>query len=142
MTYRRNYLNSDVVAKSYNRLKSLYNAGHRVVVANSGGKDSTVITELCVMAATDADALPVEVEVRDEEVAFPGTYEYLERLAERPEVSFNHIVQKMPVINVFNRHNPYWYTFDPQLNPDEWVRKPPSYAYEIPEKEIRNVITG
>jgi predicted phosphoadenosine phosphosulfate sulfurtransferase len=48
----------------------------------------------------------------------------------------------MPVINVFNRHNPYWYTFDPQLNPDEWVRKPPSYAYEIPEKEIRNVITG
>lgn len=136
-------LGIDVMDAAYDRLYRLYADGHRLVVCVSGGKDSTVITELAIMAARDAGRLPVEVATRDEEIMLPGTFEYLERLAERTdEVSFHHVIQGMPCVNLFNRENPYWWTFDDLVDPDVWVRKPPPYAYRVPEQHIQLMVTA
>lgn len=114
----------------------VYEGGHRVVVSFSAGKDSGAALEICVIAAGMTGRLPVEVIMRDDEIMFPGTYEYAERIAARDEVSFNWIYANQPVINMFDRDNPYWWVFDPLLSPEDWVRQPPAIAQKIDELNI------
>jgi len=100
------------------RMVDVYAAGHRVVVSFSAGKDSTCLLEICIIAARLTNRLPVEVVIQDEEINFPGTYEYAERVAARPEVSFNWVVMQHVMLNCFNREAPYFRVFDPLLSPD------------------------
>lgn len=123
------------------RLIEQYEQGHRLVVSLSGGKDSTCVLEMCILAAEMTGRLPVEAVTRDEEILFPGTYEYLERVHDRPEVALHHLVAHQPIINAFNRTSPYWWVFDPQVPAEQWVRQPPAYAEEIPEIDIRSMTT-
>tara|TARA_R110000824_G_scaffold2646_2_gene12216 strand:+ start:1230 stop:2375 length:1146 start_codon:yes stop_codon:yes gene_type:complete len=131
----------DVFSLAIDRMKKVYEEGHRVVVSFSAGKDSGVCLEICRIAATETGRLPVEVLMRDEEIMFPGTYEYAERIAADPEIDFHWIYAEQPVLNVFNRAAPYFWVFDPTLDPDEWVRKPPDYAYKIEDKNIQAMVT-
>ena len=52
------------------------------------------------MAARDAGVSPSTVP--DEEIAYPGTYEFLERTAERKEVKLDWLSMQQPMINIFN----------------------------------------
>lgn len=122
------------------RMQQLYDEGHRIVVSYSGGKDSHACMEICIIAATRAGRLPVEVLMRDEEIMFPGTFELCEQTRERPEVDFKWVIANQPIVNVFNRDLPYFWVFDPLLDPDEWVRKPPPYAETIADLNIRHMI--
>lgn len=135
-------LGVDVVEAGMERLKTLYaNPDNRVVVSFSAGKDSGVCLELSIAAAEEEGRLPVEVVMRDEEIMFPGTFEYAERVAARPEVSFHWIVAQQPIINIFNRKDPYWWVFDPLLDPEEWVRQPPAFSEWIDELHIGAMTT-
>jgi predicted phosphoadenosine phosphosulfate sulfurtransferase len=119
----------------------LYEDGHEVVVSFSGGKDSTCALEVCLLAAAEADRLPVKVAMRDEEVMVPGVFEYCERVAARPEIEFHWMVCHQPIVNCFNRESPYFWCFDTALSASEWVRVPPAFAYEIPELFIQGLVT-
>lgn len=134
-------LDCNVFDAALDRIISLYSAGDRVIVSDSGGKDSGVVKELALIAARMTNRLPVEVVTRDEEIMFPGTFEFQERTAARPEFSYHWMVANQPVINTFNRKSPYFWTFDPLLSPDDWVRQPPAIAYTIPEKHIQGMVT-
>lgn len=129
-------LGYDVFVAAYERVKSLYDAGHLVVVSFSGGKDSTCCLELAIMAARETGNLPVKVVMRDEEIMYPPVWEYCERTAAREEVEFHWVYANQPVLNIYNRRMPYYWAFDPLLDPNEWVRKPPSYAYKVPVQNI------
>lgn len=129
----------DVFDEAVERIAAIYRAGHHQVVSFSAGKDSTVVLELAIIAARQTGRLPVKVAMRDDEIMLPGTFEYAERVAARPEVEFHWLVAQQPIINVFNRQNPYFWAFDPLLPPSQWVREPPPYAEFIPEKHIAAV---
>jgi predicted phosphoadenosine phosphosulfate sulfurtransferase len=138
----RVYLGENVFAAALRRLDQSYREGHRVVVSNSGGKDSTICTELAIMVARDHGALPVDVVTRDEEIIFPGTTEYLERIAQRTdEIRFVWYIANQPIINAFDRLNPYWWVFDPAC-PELWVRQPPGWATYIKDLDIRHMVTA
>lgn len=137
----RKYTTEDVFNAALDRIIKLYKEGHRVIVSFSAGKDSGVCLELCIIAATLTNRLPVEVVMRDEEIMFPGTFEYAERVAKRPEVKFYWFYANQPIINIFNRENPYFWVFDPLLPPEKWVRRPPNFAQKIPEQAIQGLIT-
>jgi predicted phosphoadenosine phosphosulfate sulfurtransferase len=107
----------------------------------SAGKDSGVCLELAIIAARATGRLPVIVSMRDEEVMLPGTYEYAERVAARPEVDFYWWVANQPIINVFNRANPYWWVFDPLLEPEQWVRQPPAIARKTDVLDITRLVS-
>ena len=133
-------LKTNVYDEAVARMQSLYDEGHRIVVSYSGGKDSHVCMEICITAATKAGRLPVEVLTRDEEIMFPGTFELCERTRERPEVDFHWIWAEQPIVNVFNREQPYFWPFDDRLDPEDWVRKPPPYAYKIPDLNLKHMV--
>jgi predicted phosphoadenosine phosphosulfate sulfurtransferase len=136
-------LGANVFDIALKRIVEQYEAGHRVVVSVSGGKDSGVCLELCIMAARLTGNLPVDACTRDEEIAYPGTYEYLERIHDRTdEVNLIWLVANQPIPNAFDRAAPYWWVFDPLLDPDEWVRKPPPYAIHHPELDIEAMVTA
>lgn len=137
----RAYLGQSVFDVAYQRVEEMYAAGHTVVVSFSGGKDSGICLELAVMAATATGRLPVHVIMRDEEIMFPGTFEYAERVAARPEIDFHWVYACQPIVNVFDRHQPYWWVFDPELDPSEWVRQPPPFAKFIEQKSITELVT-
>jgi len=132
----RRQLGLNVFEAATERLASLYRSGHTVVCSFSGGKDSTAVLELAVIAARREGCLPVDVIIQDEEVAYPGTYEFVDQTAQRPEVRMHWLVMQQPMLNVFNRALPYFWVLDPLLDPDEWVRKPPAYAEFVKEKAI------
>ena len=109
------------------RIRENYRAGDRCVLSFSGGKDSGVLLELLIEVAREFNALPVDVVMRDEEIMYPGTFEYCERVMNRPEVNMKWLIMGQPIINAFNRFSPYWWVFDPAER-DKWVRQPPEWA--------------
>lgn len=135
----RKLIGKTVFDAAVDRMAEVYSQGHRIVVSFSGGKDSGVCVEVCVIAATMTSRLPVEVIMRDEEIMFPGTFEYAARIAARPEIAFHWIYAQQPVINIFSREAPYWWVFDPELEPEQWVRQPPDIAYHIPDLNIQRM---
>jgi len=110
------------------RLCDLMGEGHRLVCAFSGGKDSTIVLELSLLAAQLTGYGPLDVVMRDDEIMYPGTFEYAERVAARDEVRFHWLVMGQPCTNVYNRESPYWWVFDERLEPSAWVREPPTWA--------------
>lgn len=126
----------NVVEEAIRRFAEQYRAGHRIVVAFSGGKDSTVMLECAIIAARQEGKLPVDVWMRDDEIMFPGTFEYCERVAARPEVEFFWAVAGQPFLNVFNREMPFVWAFDDRLKPEQWLRIPPPFARWIKENSL------
>lgn len=124
------------------RMIRLYEQDERVVVSFSGGKDSTCAMEVCAIAAREADRLPVTVVLRDEEIMVPGVFEYCERLVERDDLDFHWQVAYQPVINCFDRNQPFVWCFDKEVPRHKWVREPPDYAYAIKENFIQGMITA
>lgn len=132
----RVHYGNNVFNESVKRFTHLYEEGHRVIVSFSGGKDSGVCLELAIIAAKDTGNLPVEVVMRDEEIMFPGTFEYSERMYHRKETNFHWVIARQPIINVFNREMPFFWVFDIRLKPEQWVRQPPKFAEYIKELSI------
>lgn len=139
----------DVFETGVNRYLELVKQGHRIIISFSAGKDSGVSLELCVEAYKRAGRLigyggseKVSVVMRDEEIMIPGTFEYAERVAARPEIDFHWIIAGQPITNVFNRASPYWWVFDNRLEPEQWVRQPPSIAYRIDSLNIQHICTA
>lgn len=130
-------INGNVFDQAVERMQVLFAEGHRVVVSFSCGKDSGVAVEVCLLAMKAAGKgngpVPqLDVVMRDEEILYPGSFEYAERMAARKsEINFHWLIANQPITNVFNRANPYFWVFDPTLPPEEWVRQPPSFAQYI-----------
>ena len=137
----RTSIGKTVFDAAIDRMVALYSEGHRIVVSFSAGKDSGCVLEVCIIAAAITGRLPVEVIMRDEEIMFPGTFEYAERVAARGEVDFNWIYCCQPITNVYNRANPYWWVFDPLLQPEQWLRTPPSFARYSSDLNIVKLVT-
>jgi len=136
----RKKLGENVLDQAVERMRVLYEEGHRIVVSFSGGKDSTACLEVCVMAASMANRLPVDVVVRDEEIMYPGTYEFIERVANRPDINMKWLVANQPIINIYGaRKQPYWWVFDPLLPEDKWLRTPPKFAERIDQMNIEHM---
>lgn len=136
----KQFYSMNVYDAALQRTVEAYTQGHRIIVAFSAGKDSNIVLELAIEAARLTGNLPVEVWMRDEEIMYPGTYEYAERVANRPEVKFHWLISGQASINVFNRKNPYYWVFDDRLAPEKWMRQPPSIAKWVETKSLYNVV--
>ena len=121
----------NVFDEAINRMCEVMEGGHRVVVSFSAGKDSCCVLEVALIAAQmtnySYNGGRLDVVIRDEEILFPGSYEYGDRVAARDDLIYNHVIAMQPIINAFNRSSPYWWIFDQLLEPEDWVRMPPGF---------------
>lgn len=137
---RRVKTGQNVFDAAVDRVADVYRDGHTVVVSCSGGKDSAVCMEIALIAADMTGNLPVNACTQDEEIAYPGTHDYLERVVTRPDVDFKWFDCRQPMVNVFNRANPYFWVFDEQLKPEQWVRQPPPFAVRSQHIDIEHIV--
>lgn len=138
---KRRLLDMTVFEASIQRCVDLYNEGHRLIVAFSAGKDSGVMLEIAIIAAKITGNLPVDVFMADDEIMLPGTFEYAARVHDRPEVRMVWLSGRQPMANVFSRNKPYWWIFDQELDPEQWVRQPPPYIEWHPVMDLYQMVT-
>lgn len=130
-------LGMNVLDAAKDRIRSLYSKGRRIVLAFSGGKDSTVVLELLIEVARECGTLPVECFFSDEEIIYPETDTFITRTAARPEVKLRWFVrEKYWLTHIYNRRQPFFRGFDQSLSPDQWVRPLPKTAELIGQGSI------
>jgi len=133
-------LGINVFDTAVQRLTTLYQAGHRVPVGFSGGKDSTVCLELAVLAARETGRLPVEAFFVDEEVGIPGIAEFIGRTAQRPDVLLRVFVRsEYWFVNAFSRRQPFYKAFDPAAK-DRWLRQPFPNAEDAKYRDLSDIV--
>lgn len=127
----RSELASTVYEATVARFRQIYTLADRVTISFSGGKDSTALLHMALLAAREYDRLPLEVWFFDDELLDPDTIEHVERLAQWEELDFKWYC--LPVQHSLRSNfRTHWYTWDPDEK-DVWPRSlPPGAITEMP----------
>lgn len=123
-TLRRKHTGKDVYTSALERVEYIFKRFDNVVVSFSGGKDSTVVLNLCLEVARKMNRLPLKVVFFDEEVIHPPTIEYVTRVSENKDLDFKWYCVPVQHRNACSRKSPYWYSWNPKKK-DVWVRDLP-----------------
>lgn len=115
--------NYDVFEAALDRIRWLFEEfDGRVMVCNSGGKDSTVVLELAAMVARERGE-KLHVQWLDQETEFEATVDYQRYIMyERDDIEFHWYQIPFLLENSSNQTNPWLKVWDPE-HPEEWVRE-------------------
>lgn len=80
------YKQNNVFEEALERINWIYDNHDDVVVAMSGGKDSTVVFNLTLMVAKERGRLPLKVFWLDQEAEWQSTVDYMDSVMRMPEV--------------------------------------------------------
>jgi predicted phosphoadenosine phosphosulfate sulfurtransferase len=124
---KKKYNNVNVYEASKERIRQLYMQFDTVVVAFSGGKDSTAALNVTIEVAREMGKLPVKTVFFDEECINFETIEFAERTMQRPEVEMYWYCVNIKHRNACSNLEPFWWSWDPTKK-DLWVRPMPAHA--------------
>lgn len=119
----------DVWEATLERYRELYRRFDTIVVAFSGGKDSTVLIQAALEVAHEEPEtrLPLKAYFFDEEAIHPETVDYVRRMADRPDVEMKWLCIPVKHRNGCSRIEPWWYCWEPAKK-DVWCRELPHDA--------------
>ena len=116
----------DLISRAIDRFEQLFDAYDHVSVSFSGGKDSTCLLEVGTLAAARR-GIKLTVSFFDEEVIFPETVDYCNRVRIRPELDFRWHCVPIKESNAWSQENPHWYPWAPEAR-SKWIRPIPPFA--------------
>ena len=115
-------LEKNVKEAAFDRVEWLFKEFDTVVVAISGGKDSTVILDIAIKVAKSLGRLPIPVVFIDEEGEWEVTIEYIKKhIKAKPEVDFRWYQIPLKIENALSFDEPYLIAWDPAKE-DIWLR--------------------
>lgn len=123
----KEYQTANVFDETLNRIRYLYDRFDKIVVSFSGGKDSTAVLNCALIVAKENNRLPLDVVFFDEEAIHPPTIEYVQRVADNPDINLSWYCLEFKHRNACSNEEPFWYTWDKQKK-DLWVREMPKNA--------------
>lgn len=80
------YKENNVFDEALERIRFVYDTHDDVIVAMSGGKDSTVVFHLALMVAKEKNRLPLKVFWLDQEAEWQSTVDYMRSIMTRDDV--------------------------------------------------------
>lgn len=135
---KKEFLEENVFDASLNRIRKLYRLGFKPVVAVSGGKDSTVAMNITLMVARELGRLPLDVIFSDEEALNQETVNYMNWLAQEPDIKLHWTCLPVKHRNACSRVQQWWYPWL-EADRDKWIRPMPPNSVQlkdVPDFEI------
>src|SRR3990167_8304037 len=124
------YCTKNVFDAGLDRIRWLFDEFPNIIVGFSGGKDSTVIFNLCMMVAKEKNRLPLKVFFLDQEAEWQATIDQVTLVMENPDVT--PLWFQMP-IRLFNATSTteHWLNCWDKADEHRWMR--PQVPYSIHE---------
>lgn len=124
------YQDINVFDAAKQRIAKVFNDFEQVYVSFSGGKDSSALLQLTIEVAKEMGKLPVNVLVVDMEAQYRHTIEFVERMANRPEINMYWVCLPIHLRNAVSQHQTHWICWDEDAK-DNWVRPLPTHPSVI-----------
>lgn len=118
-TSQRMRMKTNVYEEALKRIERLFNEFPNVVVAFSGGKDSTAVLNLSLEVAEKLDKLPLKVMWIDQEAEWQGTVDYCERIFEDSRIEPLWFQMPLKWYNNVSTEKEYIYIWE---EGKEWMR--------------------
>jgi predicted phosphoadenosine phosphosulfate sulfurtransferase len=124
------YSKKNVLEMAEERINYLFDEFPNVVVGFSGGKDSTVIFNLCLKIAKEKNRLPLNVLWIDQEAEWKSTVNFVKKIMLRNDVKPYWFQMPMVITNNASSFFRYNYCWD-ENEKDKWIHP----KHEISKKE-------
>lgn len=128
---KKQRVDKDVLTLARERTAAAFDRFDRIAVSFSGGKDSTAVLNLALEEHARRGGVsklgPLDVFFWDEEAIWPGTIEYVHRVALRPDVKMRWLCLPVKHRNGCSRKSPWWYPWASE-DWEVWCRPLPGLA--------------
>jgi len=131
----KRYLPIDVFTAARQRIERVFDDFEMVYVSVSGGKDSSALIHLALDVARESGRLPLDILIIDMEAQYRATIEFLERLADRPEIRAHWVCLPIHLRNGVSQIQPHWLCWDREKS-EIWVRQLPRRADVIADESF------
>jgi predicted phosphoadenosine phosphosulfate sulfurtransferase len=124
-------LDQDVYTLACERIERVFDTFDHVIISFSGGKDSTAVLQVALEVARShprfARHLPLRVVHYDEECIPQETADYVQRVAQNPDVALEWYCLPVKHRNACSRLSPWWWPWAPE-DQEKWARPLPDGA--------------
>ena len=124
------YSNKNVMDAALERISWLFDEFPNVVCGVSGGKDSTVVFNLCMQVAREKGRLPLKVMFLDQEAEWQATVDTVAEIMETPGVEPMWFQVPVRLFNATSTVDHWLYCWDPAAK-DRWMHEQKPYAYTV-----------
>ena len=109
----KTYLPMDVYTAARQRMARVFDDFPNVYLSFSAGKDSGVMLNLALEVAHEKDCLPLNVLILDLEAQYQHTADYIQRVADNPDVNLHWVCLPLHLRNAVSKIQPHWMCWDP-----------------------------
>lgn len=115
------YGSANVYDKAIERIEYLFDEFPNIIVSFSGGKDSTVILNLCLEVAKRRKRLPLNVIFIDQEAEWQSTIDYVDRVMHKKGINPLWFQMPIKILNATSHSNKWLMCWNPE-DEKNWMR--------------------